>query len=327
MRNIRAIIPVAGVGTRLRPHTYTIPKVLLNVAGKPIIAHILDKLVDEGIEKVTLIVGYLGELVEDFVRKSYQLDAEFIYQEERKGLGHAVYLASSSFKDDEILIVLGDTIFDLNLKKMLNNQYSCIGVKYVEDPRRFGVAEIKKGFISNLAEKPDKPLSHFAIVGIYYLKNNKLLFEGLQNIVDSNIISKGEYQLTDALSWMLNQGTKIEPFSVDGWYDCGTFDTLLSTNQFLLSKNGKHYEIEGNVIIQPTYISHNSKLENCIIGPYTTISDGVNAKNAIIQNSIIGDNATIENMILHDSLIGNNTCIYGKNKKLNTGDSTYIEFS
>ncbi len=326
MKTIRAIIPVAGIGTRLRPHTYTLPKVLLNVAGKPILGHILDRIKLEGISKVTFIVGYLGEMVKNYVEKNYDFDAEYIEQVEQNGLGHAIYLAKDTFGDDELLIILGDTVFDVDLMKMISSEYSALGVKEVEDPRRFGVAIVENNFISRLVEKPEIPISKLAIVGLYYIKNSKLLAQCLDEIIQKNIRTKDEYQLTDALQLMLEKGEKFIPFLVDGWFDCGKPETLLSTNHHLLEKMNNEEKIDGVTIIKPVYISPNSKIENSIIGPYTTINDGAIIKNSIVVNSIIGVNAIVENEILKDSIIGNNTIIKGQFKKLNTGDSTEIIF-
>ncbi len=326
MKNIRAIIPVAGIGTRLRPHTYTLPKVLLNVAGKPILGHILDRIKLEGISKVTFIVGYLGEKVKEYVENEYDFDSEYINQEDQKGLGHAIYLAKETFGDEELLIILGDTVFDVDLHNMISSKYSALGVKEVEDPRRFGVAIVENNFITKLIEKPETPISKLAIVGLYYIKNSKLLSECLDEIIQKNIRTKNEYQLTDALQLMLEKGEKFVPFLVEGWFDCGKPETLLSTNHHLLEKLSTAEKIDGVTIIKPVYISPKSKVENSIIGPYTTVNDGAVIRNSIIINSIVGINAVVENEILKDSIIGNNTIIKGQFRKLNTGDSTEIIF-
>lgn len=326
MNHIRAIIPVAGIGTRLRPHTYTLPKVLLNVAGKPIIGHIMDRIIQKGITKVTFIVGYLGEMVADFIRKNYKIDAQFVYQDEQKGLGHAIYLARDTFDNDELLIILGDTIFDVDLNSMLASENSVLGVKEVENPSRFGVVLEENGIITKLIEKPKKFISNKAIVGLYYIKNSKLLEKCLNEIIAKGITTDGEFQLTDALQLMIEKGEKFTTFTVDGWYDCGKPETLLSTNHHLLEKLN-HFESRPDVlVIPPVYISPKSKVTNSIIGPYTTINDSAEVKNSIIKNSIIGVNAIVENVILHDSIVGNSATIKGKFKKINAGDSTEIDF-
>jgi glucose-1-phosphate thymidylyltransferase len=269
-------------------------------------------------------VGYLGEKVQEFVDKNYDFESEYIEQPEQKGLGHAIHLAKDTFNNDELLIVLGDTVFDVDLNTMLSSKFSALGVKEVEDPRRFGVAVVENGFITKLVEKPETQISNLAIVGLYYIKNSKLLADCLDEIIQKDIRTKDEYQLTDALQLMIEKGEKFVPFTVEGWFDCGKPETLLSTNHHLLEKLNNTEKIDGVTVIKPVYISPKSKIENSIIGPYTTINDGAIIKNSIIVNSIVGVNAIVENEILKDSIIGNNTIIKGQFRKLNTGDSTEI---
>ncbi len=330
---MKAVIPVAGVGTRLRPHTYTQPKVLLNVAGKPILGHILDMLVENSIKNISLIVGYLGEKIKSYAQVNYpDVNFNFIIQEEPLGLGHAIYTARDDFEnEDEVLIILGDTIFDFDLSKFLKSKFTTIGVKSVEDPRRFGVVILDgDNFAKKLVEKPSQPESNLAIAGIYLIKNPKLLKESLEELVKSDIKTKGEYQLTDALQLMVNKGEKITVFEIDGWYDCGKPETLLETNKFLLQRNGmkltKLGKFENVLIIPPVYISPTSKIENSIIGPYTTISDGAEISSSIIRNSIIGDYAKINNALLDSSIVGSGAVVKGDYKKINIGDSSEIEF-
>ncbi|CUS95972.1 glucose-1-phosphate thymidylyltransferase [Candidatus Kryptobacter tengchongensis] len=330
---MKAIIPVAGIGTRLRPHTYTQPKVLLNVAGKPILGHIIDKLVENSIKDILLVIGHLGEKIKSYTVSSYpDVNFEFIEQKEPLGLGHAVYLAREFFeKDDEVLIILGDTIFDFDLSKFLKSKFTTIGVKPVDDPRRFGVVLLDgDNFAKKLVEKPTQPESNLAIVGIYLIKNPKLLKESLEEVVEGEIKTRGEYQLTDALQIMLNKGEKIKVFEIDGWYDCGKPETLLDTNKFLLEKNGMNFrrlgKLENVLLIPPVYISPTSKIENSIIGPYTTVSDGVEISYSIIRNSIIGDDAKIQNALLESSIVGSGAVVKGDYKRVNIGDSSEVEF-
>ena len=330
---MKAIIPVAGIGTRLRPHTYTQPKVLLNVAGKPILGHIIDKLVENSIKDILLVIGHLGEKIKSYTVSSYpDVNFEFIEQKEPLGLGHAVYLAREFFeKDDEVLIILGDTIFDFDLSKFLKSKFTTIGVKPVDDPRRFGVVLLDgDNFAKKLVEKPAQPESNLAIVGIYLIKNPKLLKESLEEVVEGEIKTRGEYQLTDALQIMLNKGEKIKVFEIDGWYDCGKPETLLDTNKFLLEKNGMNFrrlgKLENVLLIPPVYISPTSKIENSIIGPYTTVSDGVEISYSIIRNSIIGDDAKIQNALLESSIVGSGAVVKGDYKRVNIGDSSEVEF-
>jgi len=323
---MRAIIPVAGVGSRLRPHTYSVPKVLLNVAGKPIIGHILDKIIDAGFDEATIVIGYLGEMVKDYVLANYKIKVDFIEQEERLGLGHAIYISRHTFSRDPILIILGDTVFDVDLKKMVTSGHSELGVKHVEDPRRFGVAEMDGEFITHLVEKPDNPKSHLAIVGLYYIKQPQIMVDCLKEMIKSNVRTKGEYQLTDALQMMLDRGEKMRAFTIDGWYDCGKPETLLSTNQHLLSVQSAPTPRPEVVVIPPAFIAPDAKVSKAVVGPNATIAAGATVENAIIRNSIVSEGATVENALLEDSIVGSNAVIRGSYKRINIGDSSELEF-
>lgn len=323
---MRAIIPVAGVGSRLRPQTYSIPKVLLNVAGKPIIGHILDKIIEAGFDEATIIVGYLGEMVKEYALKNYKIKFDFVEQEELLGLGHAIYLSRHTFSSDPILIILGDTIFDVNLTSMIENQQTQIGVKYVDDPRRFGVAETTDGYISHLVEKPEEPKSNLAVVGLYYIKQPDLLVECLKDMIKNNTRTKNEFQLTDALQMMIERGEKMKTFLVEGWFDCGKPETLLSTNQHLLGYQPIPSPRKGVVIQPPAFISEKAMVSNAIIGPNATIADNAVIENSIIRNSIISEGATVVNSLLEESLIGANAVVRGQYKRINIGDSSELEF-
>ncbi len=325
---MRAIIPAAGFGTRLKPHTYSLPKVLLNVGGKPILGHIIDKLLEEKIYKATFITGYLGEMIVEYVEKNYPaLKADFIEQEEMLGLGHAIQIAVPTFDDKDIFIILGDTIFDVDLKSVLSGKVSSLGVKTVKDPSRFGVAVCDGEEIIKLVEKPKQPISNLALVGLYYIANTKLLIESLNELFIKDIKTGGEFQLTDALQIMIEKGEKITTFQVDGWYDCGKPETLLSTNQFLLAKRGTNRMVDNVVINDPVFIAESAIVRNSVIGPFTTISENCEISDAIIRNSIISSGAKIGRVILEDSIIGSNAVVNSNYKKMNTGDSSEIEFN
>lgn len=323
---MRAIIPVAGVGSRLRPHTFTVPKVLLNVAGKPIIGHIMDKIIAEGFDSATIIVGYLGDLIKEYITSNYKINVDFVEQEERLGLGHAIYLSRHTISKDPILIILGDTVFDVDLAKMIKSEYSTIGVKEVKDPRRFGVAESKDGFITKLIEKPENPTSNLAIVGLYYIKRPDILIECLKENIKRDLRTKNEYQLTDGLQAMIERGEKLTTFQIEGWYDCGKPETLLETNRHLLHEtqtNGVH---EGVVVVPPVFISPTAIVKNSVIGPFATIADGASVIDSIVKNSIVSENAKVEIAMLDESIIGNNAHIKGGYKRINIGDSSELEY-
>ena len=323
---MRAIIPVAGFGTRLKPHTLTHPKVLLHVGGKPIIAHIIERLLEEDVNEATFIVGYLGERIEEYITKTYpNLNAEYVEQKELLGLAHAIYQAAPTFNNDEILIILGDTVFDVDLSQILKLETSSLGVKEVDDPRRFGVAELEEGLITKLVEKPENPSTNLALVGLYYIKNSGLLAESIGELMQRDIKTKNEFQLTDALQLMIDKGEYISTFPVEGWYDCGKPETLLSTNKFILSQNELDIEIDSVVINQPVYISRTAKIKNSIIGPFVSIGDNCEVLDSIIKNSIINNNSKVKRMLLSDSIIGADAKVKGNLHKMNAGDSIELE--
>jgi len=325
---MHAIIPVAGIGSRLRPHTFTLPKVLLNVAGKPILGHILDKILAEGITDASIVVGHMSEKIVQFVSESYPgLKVDFVPQEEALGLGHAIYLSRGSIGTEPVLIILGDTIFDVDLKPVLRGSVSALGVKEVKDPRRFGVAETEDGYIRKLVEKPEHPASNLAIVGLYYITNSGLLVRCLTELVEKNIRTRDEYQLTDALQMMIERGERMKTFLVEGWYDCGKPETLLSTNRALLENHSTYTDVEGVVINEPVYVAPTAVLSNCIIGPNTTVGAHANVSDAVIRNSIIGDKAEVRRALLDNTIIGNGSIVKGSYKRLNIGDLSEIEFS
>ncbi|MBL7127892.1 MAG: nucleotidyl transferase [Ignavibacteria bacterium] len=329
---MKVIIPVAGFGKRLRPHTLSNPKVLLNVAGDPMIFYIVDQLIKDRIaSSIIFITGFLGNRIEDYINETFKFKFEFVVQEEAHGLGHAIYCAKKKFspdKKEDVLIILGDTLFDVDLKKMCDNKYSVIGVKKVDDPRRFGVVEKdNNGFINKFIEKPASPKvspSNEAIVGLYYLKDSKLLFDSLEYIIENNIKSKGEFQLTDALEKMINENGKMKTFNVNGWLDCGKPETILETNRYILQKRNKKYKIKSCLINDPVYIGKNVALENCIIGPHATINDNCVLKNCNISNSIISEDCVIENSTLTESLIGKSSKVKNKIDVLNLGEYSEI---
>ncbi|MGA2298946.1 MAG: sugar phosphate nucleotidyltransferase [FCB group bacterium] len=325
---MRAIIPVAGVGTRLRPHTYTLPKVLLNVAGKPILGHILDALIAQGVKKATIVSGYMRKLVEEYVRKNYKIDVTFTKQKESLGLGHAIWVARETFDSEPLMIILGDTIFDVDLSLATKSKISSIGVKEVSDPRRFGVVALdKKNIITQFVEKPEKPVSNLAIVGLYYIANPDLLSQCLNEIISKDIKTAGEYQLTDALQMMLKRGEKFSTFPVEGWFDCGKPETLLNTNRYLLEKAKQTKTYKGAVIVPPVFIASNAIIEHSVIGPFTTVADGASVIDSVVRDSIISDGASVTSSLLENSIIGNNAYVRGNFNRLNVGNSSEINYT
>ncbi len=323
---MKAIIPAAGIGTRLRPHTHTLPKALLYVAGRPIIAHILEDLKGVGISSYVLIVGYKGELIEEYVSKEYaDLDATFVYQTERRGIAHAVYLTREIADTGEpVLIILGDTILRTDLARVMSAGANVLGVKEVDDPRRFGVCEVREGRIVRLVEKPENPPSNLAVVGLYFIRDSALLFEVLNEQIEKGMLNRGEYQITDALQMMIDRGSRFETFEVREWYDCGKPEALLETNRRLLEGKKDVPKAEGSVFIPPVSVASTAKIVNSIIGPFASIAANSVVENSIIRDSVIDQGAKVSNCLLQGSIIGSRSVIAGGFQHLNLGDSSEV---
>lgn len=330
---MKAIIPVAGKGTRLRPHTFSTPKALLHVAGKPILGHILDQVEELGISEIILILGYLGDKIKDYVEKEYShMNFAYAYQEEKLGVGQAISLARPFIEDDdEVLIIFGDTIFVGDMTQGLKlKKDGALAVKRVEDPRRFGVVELEHDKVIDVVEKPDyvKPMD--AMIGIYFIRNTKMMFDAIDQMISENRMTKGEFYFTDALKVMIENGAYLNTFQMQGWFDCGKPETLLSTNRYLLEKKGNgaiKVIKENTIIIPPVYIGKNVELKNSIIGPHVSVADDAKITTSIIKDSIINKNAVISNAQLKESLIGENAVVEDIIEKLNVGDNSQISFS
>jgi len=329
---MKAIIPVAGIGSRLRPHTHTQPKALVPVAGKPILGHIIDSLKEVGINEFIFVIGYLGDKIQSYVVEKYpELKKSFVVQAQKEGIGHAIWTAKEMVNDnDQLLIVLGDTIFDVHLQEFVDLPYSTVGVKKVDDPRNFGVVESDEdGYITRLVEKPMIPKSNMAMVGLYKIKEGKLLMETLDENIHKNLRTHNEFQLTDALMHMVEKGVKIQSFKVEEWYDCGKKEVLLATNAMLLSRQNSQQDLQFNntIIIPPVSIAANCRIQNSIIGPNVSIGENTYVDHSILKNSIIGSFSQLEDVVLKDSLVGSDASLKGLSQSLNLGDSTEISFS
>lgn len=331
---MKAIIPVAGVGTKLRPHTYTQPKALIPIAGKPILGFIIDQLLEVGFKEFIFITGYLGEKIEDYIESKYaHIQSNFVRQNTREGIGHAIWMARDLIKkDEEIFIVLGDTIFEVNLKEILNMPHSVLGVRKVDDPRNFGVAEFADdNNITKVEEKPQIPKSNMALVGIYKIKESKALIEAIDYNIQHNIRTREEFQLTDAIMRMIENGIKFTAYKINNWFDCGKKDGLLETNSLMLKKTAAVSKeiplFENTIIVHPVSIGKGCEISNSIIGPNATIGENASINYSIIKDSIIGNFSNLQDVVLHHSVVGSDATIKGLSQSLNIGDDTEIDFS
>ena len=321
---MKVIIPVAGAGTRLQPHTLTLPKVLLHVGSKPVLAHVLDPLMKLQLEEVIFIIGFKGELIKDYVQQNYSFKAGFVSQEKLLGLGYALHLALQAVDNGPLLVILGDTIVECDLEKFTMAGDYVLGLCHVEDPQRFGIAEISNDGVASLVEKPQHPLSNLALIGLYYFNQLSSLKKELQTVVQSGKLTSGEIQLTDALQGMINAGTRFVPYEVQEWYDCGKKETLLQTNRHLLQKLPPSADIEGSILVRPVFAAPTARIVNSILGPNVSIADGAIVENSILKNSIVSAQARVKNVILENSLVGRNATVAGETQIVNIGDSSQI---
>jgi glucose-1-phosphate thymidylyltransferase len=326
---MKVVIPVAGAGKRLRPQTHSQPKPLLQVGGKPIIAHLLDPIVKLGPEEVIFVIGYRGQQVRAYVEKNYQFKATFVQQDKLLGLGYAINLAIRDLPPGELLIVLGDTVVECDLQEVIAAGENVLGVLPVDDPERFGIVEAANGQVTRMVEKPEQPKSNMAIIGLYYFRNSTPLKEALTDHIESGRTTRGEVQFTDALQLMLERGTTFIPYEVQEWFDCGKKETMLSTNRHLVSSLGDTPDIAGCKITPPVFIHPEALVSDSEIGPSVSISAGSKVRNSTITNSIIGADSTIEDVRLKDSLVGNEVTLRGNGGReclvVNLGDTSEVE--
>ncbi len=323
---MKAIIPVAGIGKRLRPHTLNIPKALLNVAGKPILGHIVDSLLSMGVKELVPVVGYKGELIREYLSTAYRVPTTFVEQTEQKGIAHAVSLARRHADGSEIIIILGDTIIKTDFRRIPAAGSNVLGVREVQDPSRFGICEVEGGIIRRIVEKPEHPAGNLALIGLYYFLDSSPLFAACAEVIEQGIMTKGEYQITDALQLMIDRGAEFRPYHIDGWYDCGKVETLLETNRILLADAKTTAKRDGCIVIPPCFIDAESRITNSIIGPHVSVAKGCEIRGSIIENSILNEGSSIENVILEGSVVGAFAEVTGRKGSVNVSDYSQIDY-
>jgi len=327
---MKVIIPLAGKGTRLRPHTHITPKPMLKVAGKPVMAYILEDLERLGnVEQVVYITGHLKEKVEQYTREAFRIPAVFIEQQVQDGTAGAVALARA-YVDQPVLIIFVDTIFDADLSVINRTDADgIIWVKTVEDYQRFGVVVTDAdGNMTKIVEKPKTPISKRANIGLYYIRNWKLLYEGIDQVLKSPK-NQGEYFLTDAFQYMIDKGAEIKVIDVDGWYDAGKIDTLLDTNRVMLEKGRARVPagIDRSQIIDPVYIEDGAKIVNSKVGPNVSLGAGSIVEHSTLRDTIAGSNCRIVRSTLVNSLIGDDVIVAGAKGEVTLGDHSEVKQS
>jgi glucose-1-phosphate thymidylyltransferase len=328
---MKVIIPLAGKGTRLRPHTHLVPKPMLMFAGKPVMAYILEDLERlGGVEQVIYVTGHLKEKVEEYARTQFSLPSVFVEQTVQDGTAGAVKLAQP-YVDQDVLIIFVDTIFETDLSVIKRTDADgIIWVKEVEDYQRFGVVVTDAaGNMTRIVEKPSTPISKRANIGLYYIRNWKLLYEGIDWVMKQPP-NKGEYYLTDAFQYMIDKGAKLKVIDVEGWYDAGKLDTLLETNRIVLDKGAarRPKNVEASVTIHdPVYIEDDVTITNSTIGPNVTLGKGSRVESSTLTDTIVGSKGTIRHSQLHNSLIGDEVVIEGLRGELTVADHSEIRGS
>ena len=327
---MKVIIPLAGKGTRLRPHTYLTPKPMMKVAGKPVMSYVLDELKKLGnVEQIIYITGHLKEKVEEYARAEMDVPSVFIEQKIQDGTAGAIALARE-YVDQPVLVIFVDTIFDADLTKVKSvDADGIIWVKEVEDYQRFGVVVTDKdGNMTKIVEKPKTPISRRANIGLYYVRNWKLLFEGIDWVLQQPK-NQGEYFLTDAFQYMIEKGAKIKVIDVQGWYDAGKIETMIETNQAMLTRGRarRPKDTGDSTIIDPVYIEDNVTLRKSKIGPNVSIGAGTVLENAELSHSIIGSNAKISKSVLKNSLVGDDAVVEGVKGEMTVGDHSEVRAS
>jgi glucose-1-phosphate thymidylyltransferase len=327
---MKVIIPLAGKGTRLRPHTYLTPKPMMKVAGKPVMSYVLDELKKLGnVEEIVYITGHLKEKVEEYARAEIDVPSVFIEQKVQDGTAGAIALARD-YVDQPVLIIFVDTIFDADLSKVKSvDADGIIWVKEVEDYQRFGVVVTDAdGNMTQIIEKPKTPVSKRANIGLYYIRNWKLLFEGIEWVLKQPK-NQGEYFLTDAFQYMIEKGAKIKVIDVEGWYDAGKIETMIETNEAMLNRGRarRPKNVGDSTIIDPVYIEDNVTLKKSKIGPNVSIGAGSVLDGTSISNSIVGANAKITKSVLKNSLVGDDTVLEGVKGEVTLGDNSEVRAS
>jgi glucose-1-phosphate thymidylyltransferase len=328
---MKIIVPMAGMGKRMRPHTLTTPKPLLPIAGKPIVQRLVEdiaKACSEKIDEVAFIIGHFGKEIERSLLKiatDMNAKGSIYYQEEALGTAHAILCAEKSL-EGKIVVAFADTLFKADFK-MDNSQEGIIWVQKVEDPKPFGVVKVNdQGVITDFVEKPEHFVSDLAIIGIYYFKDGANLKKELQYLIDNTIKDKGEFQLTSALENMKQKGVKFTPGKVTEWLDCGNKDSTVYTNQRILEFNrgngliSKNHISENSVIIEPCFIGENVKLINSIIGPYVSVGNNTVIEDTVIKNSIIQTFSKIVGAHIHNSMCGNYVDLRNCTGEMSIGD-------
>lgn len=316
------ILPVAGLGSRLRPQTWSKPKPLVSVAGKPILAHVLDRVMPAKPERLIFITGFLGDQIEAWARANYDLPMEFVEQPEMRGQTDAIirtrHLCSGSG-----LILFPDAVFERDFTDAATTDADVIMyTKEVDDPSQLGIAVVEGGRITRLVEKPKDPISKLAVIGIYHFRSMPDLYAAIDEQMRRGIMLKNEYFIADAIQLMIDGGSKVVPANVSAWEDCGNIEVLLSTNRYLMDQLPSSPQRPGAVILEPSIVHPSAVIERSVIGPYASIGANAVVRDSVVRDSIVEDGAVIHDAVLAHSVIGRGAKVDGRAASLNVGDTS-----
>ncbi|MEJ2012632.1 MAG: sugar phosphate nucleotidyltransferase [Anaerolineales bacterium] len=329
---MKIVIPMAGYGTRLRPHTWSKPKPLVSVAGKTILGHVLDMFSSlSDLEEVIFIVGYLGEQIKSFMDENYpDIKASYVIQDEMLGQSHALWLARDSLTGP-VYMAFVDTLIEVDLSRPPKAGSQAVAwVKEVEDPRRFGVADVDaEGWVKRLIEKPKDPQINLALVGFYYFQHSEALVGAIEQQMERDTRLGGEYYLVDAINIMLEEGLRMSTERIEVWKDCGKPDALLDTNRYLLAhgrdNTGEALQRTGAVIVPPVFIHPTAAISESVIGPYASVGPECVIQRSIISDSILEHSAFVQDSVISESLVGKGARLIGSRRKVNLGDLSEID--
>jgi glucose-1-phosphate thymidylyltransferase len=321
------ILPVAGLGTRLRPQTWTKPKPLVSVAGKPMLAHVLDRVLPLQPEKIVFITGFLGGQIESWARDNLDVPVAFVEQPEMRGQTDAIIRTRGLVAEEsDALILFPDMLFEADFSGLKETDADVVMfTKEVEDPSALGIAVVEEGRIVRLVEKPQEPISHLAVIGIYYIRRMGDLYAAIEEQMRRKLALKNEYFIADAIQLMIDNGAKVISMPVSEWEDCGSAENLLSTNRFLLHRlGGTSQARDGSVIVAPSFVADDARVESSVIGPFATIGPGVTVRNSLVRDSIVEEGARIGDALLDGSIVGRRASVRGLARRLNVGDDAVV---
>ncbi len=326
---MQAIIPLAGKGTRVRPHTHSRPKPLLRVANRPVLSYVVEQLRAEGVDEMVCITGHLAPQIHAYMAEEFEdLPVRYVEQVSQRGTADAIALAEP-YVTGPVLIVFVDTLFDADFR-VIQDKPDAAGIiwaKEVEDYQRYGVVLTDEhGYMERIIEKPQEPISRLANIGVYYIRDYELMFEGIRHVMDQDP-NLGEYFLTDAFQYMIDKGARLYTAEVGGWFDCGKPETLLQTNQVMLERgHGVHPDLPDSVTLDgPVAIAADATVEDSRLGPNVSVAEGTRISRSQIRHTIVGAGSTVEDCDLIDSLVGDHAILRGVKGKVSVGDHAVIE--